>query len=146
MHKYIFKNIRKVLFWGFLIFIFYFFYLFFSVLFGCPSAENKGNLGHGYHKNIFGEIYVYYNWGSDNCDLSRFKLETVDKKTFEVLNHRYTKDRNNVYYFAYLVEPSMSIVMGADAATFEVLNDRYARDKNNCYKFGAPIACEDIEE
>ena len=68
-------------------------------------------------------VYVMVpGWPAD----FKTKIEGADLKTFEVLNDRYSKDKNNVYYFAEKIKE-------ADAKTFESLNKIYGKDKKNIY-------------
>ena len=46
-----------------------------------------------------------------------------DSATFEVLNSKYSKDKNNIYFWGEKIE-------GTDALSFKILNDEYGIDKN----------------
>lgn len=71
------------------------------------------------------------------------KINDSDPTTFEVLNNKYSKDKNYVYHehSTTNVNDSQTVdkVAGADATTFETLNWYYGKDNSNAYYYGIMI-------
>ena len=53
-------------------------------------------------------------------------IKDADPKTFEMLDHEYARDKNNVFYNTWLVE-------GADSKSFESIGHGYGKDANHVY-------------
>ena len=85
-----------------------------------------------YHNKIFvendGKVYFI---DSKN----KFKpeeLNQIDAKTFKVLDYRFIKDKNNVYFYKSEYEKFVKF-KEADTKTFEIIGEGYAKDKDNVY-------------
>lgn len=97
------------------------------------------SLGEG----IFKDKSKVYKFGELNG--SDGVIKEADLSSFIVLNSKYLKDKNNVYYNDYFVsedgkETKYTIIKGADPATFKITDKKYrtfdAEDQNHKYFFG----------
>ncbi len=77
------------------------------------SSRNWRSIGRGYRTD--GE-FVFDSRGHRT-------FPGIDAKSFEMLEGRFAKDRNKVYFDG-------NPLVGADSATFEVISGRHTRDKN----------------
>ena len=62
----------------------------------------------------------------------------ADSKTFEIINEKYGKDKDKVYYGDYEI-------YGADPKTFKVVSNGFSTDKNNVYRYWKKLSHVDIE-
>lgn len=72
------------------------------------------------------------------------RIKEADLSTFKVLeipndkNSRYSKDKNNVYYYE-------KVLKEADSSTFSIISTQYTKDINNCYSYGNIVNKEECE-
>jgi len=104
---------------------------------GCAEkALNVGNIAYGFHMEN-GEVYRYYNFGSDGCELGRDIVAGANSDNFVVLSSAYAKDNNTVFYFGYKTNENFEILSKADVSTFKVLEGggfyNFSEDKNGVF-------------
>ncbi len=118
-----------------------------------------GNIMNAEYIKKNGEIY-YRDWSEEKPRI----LKNIDKKSFEILENDFAKDKNNIYYEGEKIEKinpksakifgshfvkDEKIVFDADEKkelkdvdtieTFVYLDFFYARDKNNLYFYGQKV-------
>ena len=94
---------------------------FFKVILGVFILANLGMAEYVKRNNE-----IYYRFSKE--DDIEIKVENADLNTFKILNDKYAKDKNSVYFFG---NKSFKDV---DVKTFEVLPNYYSKDKNNVYR------------
>jgi len=68
---------------------------------------------------------VYKTW-DEGFGGREWAIPGVDSGTFVALNKHYSKDRNQAYFHA-------KIIQGADSSTFVALSDQYAKDSRHAF-------------
>ncbi|MEO6284308.1 MAG: DKNYY domain-containing protein [Dyadobacter sp.] len=75
-------------------------------------------------------------WGLEMGQYTHWSIiENVDLATFKGIDKNYAKDKNHVYYSAFIVK-------GADVATFKETGYLLASDKNGIYSSGRPATAK----
>jgi len=111
-----------------------------------------GNIVNAEYIKRNGEIY-YRDWSEEKTRI----LKNIDKKSFEILENDFAKDKNNIYYQGEKIEkidPKSAKIFGShfvkdekivfdayekkelkdvDTKTLKSVGDYYFKDKNNAY-------------
>ena len=90
--------------------------------------------------------YIEYRYAKDKNNIYYLgeRVKNIDRLTFEYLGKGYAKDKNYVYYsFMKGLDSEVGIIKEADMETFEYLDYFYAKDKDHVYEFGEVSEEED---
>ena len=83
--------------------------------------------------------YIEYRYAKDKNNIYYLgeRVKNIDRLTFEYLGKGYAKDKNYVYYsFMKGLDSEVGIIKEADMETFEYLDNFYAKDKDHVYELG----------
>ena len=91
-----------------------------------PIAGSNGKTFELINENFARDTANVYYYGYTGEGQHNICVLPCDKQSFEILDYRYSKDKNKVFFLGFIIKE-------ADGASFTLLESDYAKDKNNVY-------------
>lgn len=102
-----------------------------------PIAGSNGKTFELTKDNFAKDTAHIYYYGYTGEGQHNICILPCDRQSFEILDYRYSKDKNNVFFLSFTIK-------GADATTFRILESGYSRDKDDVYFESKKIAGIDV--